>query len=58
VATSTDALNRVTTFEYDTKNRLKKVIDPLLGETIYTNDGKGNLRNHTTTEPDQWPLQR
>jgi hypothetical protein len=37
---------------YDAKNRLKKVIGPLLGETIYTNDGKGNLRNHTTTEPD------
>jgi YD repeat-containing protein len=52
VAMSTDALTRVTSFEYDAKNRLKKVIDPLPGDTIYTTDGTGNLRNRTTTEPD------
>ena len=55
VATSKDALNRITTFEYDVKNRLKKVIDPLSGETRYTYDGNGNLltvkdaKNQTTT---------
>ncbi|MBX3306825.1 MAG: RHS repeat protein [Nitrospira sp.] len=55
VATSKDALDRITSFEYDAKNRLKKVIDPLLGETVYTYDGNGNLltvkdaKNQTTT---------
>jgi YD repeat-containing protein len=55
VATSKDALDRITAFEYDTKNRLKKVIDPLLGETRYTYDGNGNLltvkdaKNQVTT---------
>ena len=41
--------------EYDAKNRLKKVIDPILGETVYTYDGNGNLltvkdaKNQVTT---------
>jgi len=43
VATSKDALDRLTTFQYDVKNRLMKVIDPLLGETVYTYDANGNL---------------
>ena len=33
VATSTDALNRVTSFQYDQKNRLKTVTDPATGST-------------------------
>ncbi|MDH4328689.1 MAG: hypothetical protein OEV77_09210 [Nitrospira sp.] len=55
VATSKDALDRITTFQYDAKNRLTTVIDPLLGETVYTYDGNGNLltvkdaKNQTTT---------
>ena len=43
VATSKDHLNRITAFEYDAKNRLKKVTDPLNGITQYTYDGNGNL---------------
>ncbi|MDH4187718.1 MAG: RHS repeat protein [Nitrospira sp.] len=31
VATSKDALDRLTTFQYDAKNRLTTVIDPVLG---------------------------
>lgn len=55
VTTSTDALTRVTTFEYDPFNRLKKVTDPANGVTLYTYDGNGNLltvkdaKNQTTT---------
>ena len=55
VATSTDALNRVTSFQYDVKNRLTRVTDPNTGVTAYAYDGNGNLltvtdaKNQVTT---------
>lgn len=51
VATSKDVRDRITTFEYDVKNRLKKVCDPLLEETGYTYDNRLTLADapNTTT---------
>jgi YD repeat-containing protein len=55
VIQTTDALGRVTRFEYDPLNQVTKIIDPLGGETAFTYDGNGNLltltdaRGKTTT---------
>ncbi len=43
MATSTDALNRVTRWAYDAVNRLTQVTDPAGGVTRYSYDGNGNL---------------
>lgn len=56
VATSKDALNRITTFAYDAKNRLKQVTDPQYGVTAYTYDGNGNLLTVTDVRTRSPPL--
>lgn len=44
-------MTRVTTFEYDAFNRLKKVTNPATGVTEYTYDGNGNLLTVTVSRP-------
>jgi RHS repeat-associated protein len=46
---ATDALGRVTRYEYDPLDRLTRVVDPAGNQTTFTYDSLGNLL--TTTDP-------
>jgi len=46
----TDREGRITTYEYDSLNRLIKTIDPLDGETLFTYDDRDNLLSLTDAE--------